>query len=69
MKRTRVRLRYHSTTFVPPIRSKHYYNVRLWLLHELRILRAKRRVSGLNTLKEIKTAQRALVKVREEEHV
>jgi len=59
MKRIRLKLK----------RSDQYYFDRQWYLHELRILRAKRRVAGLNTSKEVKTAQRALAKIRKEEHV
>ncbi len=46
-----------------------YFRLRYWWLHELRTLRAKRRIAGLNTSREIKTAQRALAKIRKEEHV
>ena len=41
-----------------------YINLRWYWLHELRQLRAKRRVSGTATKKDIKAAQRELVKIR-----
>ena len=55
----RIRLR-------PPLRTPEYFKLRFWWLHELRILRAKRKIAGLNTKGEIKAAQRALAKIRKE---
>jgi hypothetical protein len=48
-------------------RPKQYYELRTWWLHELRQLRSKNRVSGVNPLgKARKYIQRELVKIRRE---
>ena len=45
-------------------RSPEYYHLRFFWLHELRQLRAKRRISGANIKTERKKAQRELAKLR-----
>ena len=47
-------------------KPKQYFEMRLWWLHELRQLRAKSRISGLNTKALKKYAQRELVRIRKE---
>jgi hypothetical protein len=47
-------------------RSRIYYNMRFYWLHELRQLRAKRRIAGANVKKDMKAAQGQLAKLREE---
>ena len=64
----RIRLKLKRIKLNPPKRSIHYYNIRYWLLHELRQLRARRKY-GSATLKDIKVSQRALAKIRMDEHV
>lgn len=46
-------------------RPKQYYDLRSWWLHELRQLRAKNRISGINPLnKTRKHIQHELAKIR-----
>ena len=45
-------------------RPKEYLNLRFHWLHELRQLRAKRRVSGTASKRDIKIAQRELLRLR-----
>lgn len=59
--RLRLRTRLHIRRSVRP---KDYIHLRMYWLHELRQLRAKRRVSGTATKKDIKAAQRELAKIR-----
>lgn len=47
-------------------RPKEYYNLRMYWLHELRQLRAQRRIAGKNVKKDVKAAQRALLKLYRE---
>lgn len=47
-------------------RTNDYYRLRYWWLAEIRTLKAKRRVNGINVQAQIKTAQRELNRVREE---
>lgn len=49
-----------------PIRSNDYIRLRFYWLAELCFLRAKRR-NGTATMKDIKSAQRCLAKVRRDE--
>lgn len=60
MRKKRIRLRID----LEPTYPKPYLNLRFWWLHELRQLRAKRRVSGLNVKKDIRLAQKELAKLR-----
>lgn len=46
------------------IRSNDYLRLRFYWLHELRQLRAKRKISGINTKQAIKIAQRELARIR-----
>lgn len=64
MKRKRLRERVRLAVHAP--RSKEYINLRFYWLHELRQLRAKRRVSGTANKADIKAAQRQLAKLRKE---
>lgn len=50
-------------------RTSAYYRLRFWWLHELRQLRAKRRVNGIVTKAEIKAVQRVLFKLRKDEFI
>lgn len=72
MKRVRLRIegvKYSgraSSIPATPARQREYEYSRWIILHELRQCRAKRRISGLNTAKEIKKNQRELAKLRKE---
>lgn len=68
VKRTRLRLR-QRVKVVHVERTADYFRLRYWWLHHLRQLRAKRRVAGIVTKNDIKAAQRALGKLRQEEQV
>lgn len=63
-----MRLRMEST--VIPVtydtRPKEYLNLRYWWLHELRQLRAKRRVNGFAIKRDVKIAQKELARLRKE---
>ena len=63
----RLRLRLKSTVKAAKIfRSKDYLNLRFYWLHEIRQLRAKRRISGTASKKDIKVVQRELARLRRE---
>lgn len=47
-------------------RPKAYMDLRFWWLHELRQLRAKRRIAGANVKKDMKAAQKELSRLRRE---
>jgi hypothetical protein len=64
MHRKRLKLRTKLTKVIKE-RPKEYYGLRFWWLHEIRQLRAKRRIAGLNTKSQVKAAQRALAKLRD----
>lgn len=50
----------------PKRRTNDYYRLRYWWLAEIRTLKAKHRINGINVKAQIKTAQRELCRVREE---
>lgn len=62
-----MRLRLQSTKIrvIHDKRPKAYLDLRYWWLHELRQLRAKRR-NGVIVKKDIKIAQKELVRIRKE---
>jgi hypothetical protein len=68
LKPERKRLRFSS--YVIPAtydtRPKEYLDLRFWWLHELRQLRAKRRIAGASVKKDIKVAQKELARLRKE---
>lgn len=64
MKRMRLRLNGEPAPAKP--RPKDYLNLRFFWLHELRQLRAKRRISGTANKRDIKIAQKELARIRRE---
>lgn len=68
VKRKRLRLRLKPTHLCVTYdtRPSRYRQLRLWWLHELRVLRAKRRVNGLTIKRDVKAAQKELSKLRQE---
>lgn len=62
----RLRLQLQSTV-IPRIytkRPKEYLDLRYWWLHELRRLRAARRINGIVAKRDIKVAQKELARIR-----
>jgi hypothetical protein len=47
-------------------RPKDYLNLRFYWLHELRQFRAKTRIAGANMKREVKIAQKELLRLRKE---
>ena len=48
------------------MRSKEYKGLRYHLLHEMLLLRAKKRVHGMNVFKEVRATQKLMVKLRKD---
>lgn len=66
LKPQRVRMRSYVLKATYDTRPKAYLDLRFWWLHELRQLRAKRRIAGANVKKEMKVAQKELARLRKE---
>lgn len=66
MKRMRLRLRSTVIKAAVTYRPKEYLDLRFWWLHHLRQLRAQRRIAGTANKKDMKVAQRELVRLRRE---
>jgi len=64
--RARLRLRSVILRATYDTRPKEYIDLRYWWLHELRQIRAKFRVHGLNVKREIKVVQKELARLRKE---
>lgn len=64
----RLRLRMHSTRIRPifTTRPKEYLDLRFWWLHELRQLRAMRRINGIHVKPKMKIIQKELARLRRE---
>lgn len=64
--RKRIRLQSLIIPVTYDTRPKEYMDLRYWWLHELAQLRARRRIAGASTTKDIKVAQRELARLRKE---
>jgi len=61
------RIRLKQPIFVAPKRNRDYFRLRWYWLVELYNIRAKRKL-GTASKKDIKVAQRELVRIRKDEH-